>query len=133
MLPLPHFIISLGICILLYPFFGLWTLLILAASILIDVDHYMTYVVRSKKVGLNGAYNFFRERFKRGDLSKMLLLFHTIEYFILMGIASFFSDIIMLLFLGSLLHMSLDIIEYLMYVSIDKSHWGRRMSLIFNV
>lgn len=133
MLPTSHIIISLGVSILLYPLFGFWVLLFLASSILIDFDHYLTYIFKSKKLDLKGAYYFFYERYDRGDLSRVILLFHTIEYFILIAIASFFSKIILLIFLGSTLHISLDIIDYLMNLYNGRNHWGRRISLILNI
>ena len=110
-------------------------LIIFASSILIDIDHYFYYVGNAiisehpknlrgffgifKKRNLNPfkAYSWFIERDKQiHKLSKKerekykspIMLFHGIEFWILLLILSFYSKIYIFLLIGIAIHMILD-------------------------
>lgn len=54
-----HLLLSTGAAILLSPFLRGKALIPLASSILIDVDHYLWFVAKKRRVGLNEAVRYY--------------------------------------------------------------------------
>lgn len=105
-----HIISSALLSILLYPFFGLNVLFVFFAGFLIDVDHYIYYVLRFKDLSLKKSYKYFEEYPEKRHFSDILFIFHTVEFFGLLIILSFYNDIIFLIFTSVSLHQILDMI-----------------------
>ena len=109
-----HSFVSLVIAAALYPIFHWKVLLILAGGVLIDVDHYIWYVLKHKKLSLFGCYNHFvieAEKNKWRDIIGSLLIFHTVEFLLAVMLLSFYSELALLFAIGLLPHYLLDAIH----------------------
>jgi hypothetical protein len=108
-----HFYVSLVLAILLYPAFTWKVLFILVGGVLIDIDHYIWYIFKYKKFNIVGCYRLFIEEEERSGFRLFLgvtLLFHTIEFLILMLVLSFLSEIALMFTIGLVPHYILDMI-----------------------
>ena len=116
--------ISLLIGCLLYPFFGFYSAVFVLAGFLIDIDHNIEYAIKNRDPNPLNAYRSllrgYKKRHKALELGKDIIneyrrfhVFHSFEFLILLAIVSFFSKIIYLVFLGFLVHILLDIGQYL--------------------
>ena len=101
-----HILIGLAATLIAYPYVGLQSLLILAASVLPDADHYLLYVWLKKDFSMKRAYKHCSTI---KDASTLFLPFHYVEWLIIMLIASLYYDFIFLIMIGFLLHLLLDI------------------------
>jgi len=110
MFPKYHIITSALLSILLYPLFGLNVIWMFFAGFLIDFDHYIYYVLKFRDLSLKKAYKYFRGYPKKRHFKDVLFIFHTIEFFGLLIILSFYNDIIFLIFISISLHQILDMI-----------------------
>lgn len=138
---LPHVISSGLLTLMLYPFFGIASLLVFVGGVLIDVDHYLEYVIRTKNLSPFKAYkNYMKmnkeyfEDLKNNRIPKRtyhLHVFHTIELWVIMIIISFFTRQYLFLY-GLMLHMSMDAAFYIknkvLYKNLASS--GRPISFI---
>ena len=99
----------------------LYLAVILLASFLIDVDHYITYFL---KTGNPGFISFFIYHKKKEIETKALIkkgirkkgdfhLFHTIEFHLLIGLLSFAFPIFFYIFIAMVFHSLLDVIDLL--------------------
>jgi len=105
----PHYHLLFGIlfAIAVNNIFGyIAALLFLFSTVFIDVDHYIYSVVKTKNFSLKGAYKY---HLNRGTYEG--IIFHTIEFFILMIILSYFIPYAFFIFIGMLFHLSLDFID----------------------
>ena len=117
MFPKYHIIFSVIISIFLY-FLNLdllFVLLFFFSSILIDVDHYFLYIIKKKSFNPIKAYKYFKNKLngKNKKYQKpriQLFIFHTIEFFILLLILSFFFNFLWPILFGCLFHESVDLI-----------------------
>lgn len=141
MYPSQHFILGIifsSIVLLLFPQIGfLGFLLILASTLLIDVDHYLYYVFKKKDLSLRNAHRwFFKMKNKFFSLSKEqqkkvyggIYFLHGIEILIIIIFLSTLSKYFWYVFLGFSFHLILDIIYCL-------NHYGRldKISLIRDI
>ena len=113
MKPLTHFLASLVLAAVFYPFFGWSTLAIFAGGVLIDIDHYIYYALKYKKMNIAVCYKFYaydaaKEDFK--DVTGSLMAFHTAEFAALCVLLSFYSTLALMFTAGLLLHYFLDLI-----------------------
>ena len=113
-----HILFSIGLFLVLLPFFKLFALIPLISSILIDIDHYFYYASTRKEVNIRNTYSFFMQLRQRRDEKKQtnkilyfLAPFHTIEFIVLILILSLFSEIFALIALGIIFHLIIDGIE----------------------
>ncbi len=99
---------------LLVPFRGSEEILLFAAgSVLIDVDHYFLYAQRTGKFDVRGMFRYF------GALQKIeqtipyvgLCVFHTIDFFVLIGILAIFFPLAGAFLAGTLFHFALDLVD----------------------
>jgi len=110
MLPKTHALLGLIFSLIIFfilhitPFY---TSLIFFSSVFIDTDHYLWYVIQKKDFNLKKAFYFFKNLKKHPPY---LMIFHTLEFFLLILILSFFWKSFFYVFLGMLFHVSLDII-----------------------
>jgi hypothetical protein len=82
--------------------------LIFLSSIFIDIDHYLWHIIKNKDHNLKNAYLFLKnkQRWKR-----KLMIFHTIEFHILILLLSLIYLPFVYIFIGMIFHSILDIIE----------------------
>lgn len=116
MKPTFHFIVSLPLIAILYPFFGIKSFLILIGSFLIDLDHYLWYMYNSKDYNPIKSYKWFVKVLKQNKFSQQrrcVIVFHTIEFLILITILSFYSETALLILIGLLYHYIFDTINVL--------------------
>ena len=114
MLPKYHallgFIFS-AIVFLIFPQIKLiGALIIFLSSFLIDVDHYLYYIIIKKDFSLKNAYNYhldIRNNNKKGKIR----LFHTAEFLIVLLILSFFYKPLLFVFIGFIFHLLFDVID----------------------
>ena len=117
-----HVIISFLIALVLYPFFGLYSILFFLSGFLIDVDHYIEYAIANKDINLFNCLRFFNKSshkniklLKDGKAEEedktYFHIFHSFEFIILLGVFSFFSKILFFVFLGVLSHVLLDLVN----------------------
>jgi len=109
-----HFIISTIIAIILFPFYEWLVLLIILGGVLVDIDHYLDYVIRLKKYNIKRAMKYYRTIALEKDMHlyrKITRIFHTIEFLILIFILAFFSRYILLVGIGIYIHFLLDLLS----------------------
>jgi hypothetical protein len=81
-------------------------------SVLIDVDHYFLYVLRTRRFGIRGMFRYFHEleRIVRTLPYTGICLFHTAEFFLLLGVLAFHFPAVRPLFAGCLFHFVIDLV-----------------------
>lgn len=109
--------------------------LIFLSSFLIDFDHYVVSLIRTRKASLSHAINYHREVLKKeleekekgirqkGDFH----LFHTLEFHILIGILAIFFVPLFYIFIGMVFHSLIDV-TYLLI----QDRFYRREFFFFN-
>ena len=108
-----HLLVSSVLAAVLYPLFGWDVLLIPAGGVLIDVDHYFWYIYKYKSFNLVKSYRFYVKNIKANDFNNVigiLLIFHTIEFFLIMVLLSFYLKIAFIFTIGLISHYLLDLI-----------------------
>ena len=85
--------------------------LIFLASVLIDFDHYIWYVQRKKDYSLKKSYIWLKKNLHFKKPKPVMMIFHTIECIILIGILSFYFNIFLFILIGMLFHSILDVID----------------------
>jgi hypothetical protein len=123
MLPKTHAILGAVFSLLIYFILHLSlfsVILIFLASVFIDFDHYLWYIYKKKSLNLKSAYNWFKKkREKWTKLSKKereiykreYLVFHSVEFWIVLLALSFISKIFLFILIGVLFHIIVDYIE----------------------
>jgi len=99
---------------LLLPFRPLQEILIFGASaILIDVDHYLLYIVRRRRYDIKGMFRYYDELqpIQHTIPYVGLCLFHTVDVLLLMGLLAWFFPLFRPVVAGMLFHHLLDIID----------------------
>jgi len=99
------------ICLIFFKFYGWNVLFVFLGGVLADADHYLLFILKYKTLNIKKAYERFkgrRKRKKREPPTKFELLFHSIEFFVLMIILSFFFSIFFLIFVGLFIHLLTD-------------------------
>ena len=110
MLPSIHLLSSTVLIIILFPFFGWSTLIILLGGFFIDVDHYLIYAYKKKDWSLVRAYNYFRYVSDHNFKDQPLIL-HFLELTAVLIALSFYSYLAFLLTMGVVTHLLLDFIH----------------------
>ena len=123
MLPKYHIFSGFTVSYILVYFFNFSLfagIIVFLSSFLIDIDHYFFSVYKRRDLSL---LNSIKEHYKlRRKLMSMpwkkrrkyktpIMIFHGIEFWILIIILSFFSNIFLLILIGIIIHMSLDFID----------------------
>ncbi len=99
-----HFIVSLVLSILLFPFFKLNAIYVMVGGFLIDVDHYIWYILKYKNFSIKNTYKLS----KNNEILYRLHIFHLIEVLIASIILLFFSKIFLLITIGLIVHYAMD-------------------------
>ena len=108
-----HLIASIILTAALYPVFRWKVVLILVGGVLIDIDHYFWYAYKYKKINIFESYKFFIRPMDEKNFESImgiLLVFHTVEFLIIMAVLSYFSKFALIFTIGLLLHYALDLI-----------------------
>lgn len=105
MLPSRHFIATLILSIILFPYFRWLSLLAFIGGFLVDVDHYLMYIIKFKDFSIKKTYEYCNKGPKH-----VLMIFHTAEVWIILFILSFVSKAALIIFIGLMLHMIMDLI-----------------------
>jgi len=100
--------------------------IIFLSTFLIDVDHYLIYVLRKKDFDFDNAYDWFIELEKKDKKLKFLYVFHTLEFFIMILILGLYFDFFNYVLIGFLFHLSFDIVK-----AIAIKRWNRYSSIIY--
>lgn len=82
--------------------------LLFFGSVFIDFDHYMWYVIKKKDWNLKRAYYYLKDKIHE---PKQLMLFHTVEFLIFIGLLAFVWFGFYYILVGMLYHSALDIID----------------------
>lgn len=94
--------------------------LVFLASVFIDIDHYLFYVIRFKNWNLKQAYLWHK---KIGRKHKPVMhIFHSIEFLFLVLVLSLFLEIFLFILVGMLFHTLLDITDMAMYQVFSREH-----------
>jgi len=113
MQPYYHLIASSVLTAVLYPFFGVNSFFVLAGGFLIDIDHYIWCVYNFKEFNPRKVFKFYakvnREK-SYAQQRKCLIIFHSVEFLMLMIFLAFYSEIAFLILAGLLLHYMFDAI-----------------------
>ena len=92
---------------------GLHLLLFAIGGILIDIDHYLLYIQRTRGFGIRGMFRYFEELqpIQKTIPYVGLCLFHTVDFFLLIGLLAFFNPLLYPLLAGFIFHFMLDVID----------------------
>jgi hypothetical protein len=82
-------------------------------GVLIDVDHYLLYLWRRRNPSVTGMFRYFRELQPIQSTIPYvgLCLFHTIDFFVLLGLLAFFHHPLAYLLGGCLFHFAFDLVH----------------------
>lgn len=88
-------------------------LLFSAGGVLIDVDHYFLYVVRTGRFDIRGMFRYFAylQQIEQTIPYAGLCLFHTIDFFLLVVISAAFYPPLLPLLGGLLFHFFIDLAD----------------------
>jgi hypothetical protein len=115
MLPKNHFLLGLIFSIILYYYANLTffqVILVFLSAFFIDIDHYIWFIFYKKDFNLKNAYSFLKDQ---GFHKPTLMIFHTVEFILLIGLLSFLNEFFIYIFIGIIFHSIVDII-YLIYL-----------------
>ncbi len=110
-----------------------YVILLFLSTFLIDFDHYMCSVLKTKKLGLFHSFKY-HEKIKKQELAEKTRglkqrgdfhLFHTVEFHILVGLLGLLWIGFFYIFLGMAFHSLLDIYSFLY----DKTMYRREFFL----
>ena len=111
-----HFLVSLIFMLIFIPIFGYLAFAFFIGGFLIDVDHYLWYFIKKRKLNLKEAYYYHRDKEyftkeeSKSDLP-LLHIFHVFEIWLIVFILAFFHKFFLIIFLGLLVHVIMDITE----------------------
>jgi len=137
MITKPHIILGI-LFVLILALTNLFTplqlLLILAASILIDADHWLFYVVYKRDFSISSvkkAYDFCYRLRKIRSSKRPLCVFHTIEFYLLLALLTFLFPypFFLYIFIGVLFHLLIDLID----MAFIEKRCSKRISLIYTL
>ncbi|RMD45972.1 hypothetical protein D6829_00895 [Candidatus Pacearchaeota archaeon] len=123
MSPKWHILSGFIAAIFLIYFFGLSFLAgtaVFASSFLIDIDHYFLYVFKKKNFNIRNSIKWnFKKREEYRKLSKVekrkfkhnFVVFHGIEFIIVLVALSFINKLFTWILIGSLIHLIMDYAE----------------------
>ncbi|MAG38777.1 hypothetical protein CMO90_01695 [Candidatus Woesearchaeota archaeon] len=109
-----HFTVSALITVVLWPFFGPISMLVLIGGVLIDVDHYFWNIIRNKNYSLKKTYQFCKriERIKDTERYKeAVMIFHTFDALIIMILISLLFKEFYFILLGVVVHLFMDFMQ----------------------
>ena len=118
-------VFSLFLHIFVFPNYGVSAAVtVFLSTVFIDVDHYLFYVYKKSDLSLAKAYYFF----VKGGTYR-LMIFHTVEFLLLLYLLSFYSTYFLFVIFGFLFHWALDIYDMYNHNTLHK----RTYSLIHHL
>jgi hypothetical protein len=132
MYPLKHFLLGIILFLVLLPFIGSWALIPFIFSFLIDIDHYIYFIIYKKEFNIIKVYTLLAgtdkenlaTKHKNNSQKYFMCIFHTYEFLILIIILSLFFEFFSLVLLGVIFHLILDYIDNRMYYhKLKKYYW----------
>lgn len=109
-----HIISGLIASGLLFPIYDWYSLIVLISSFIFDIDHYLFFIITKKEFSLRKAYSYFKNTHDTkniGLMRTMLMVFHTLEFYILLIVLSLLNRLFLMVLIGVLLHGILDAID----------------------
>ena len=112
-----HLLLGAVVSLSMFPFFGwIGCALFVAATVLIDLDHYakFLYLTRFRYWKFSDMFLFFEEVHSRRERPECLMVeyVHTVEVFVLLACATlFWGGFLVPVFAGMLFHVFVDIIH----------------------
>lgn len=108
-----HFGFTSILAAILFPVFGWKVLIFYIGGVLVDIDHYIWFVAKYKKINPLQCYNFYisespRQNFK--PIIGALHIFHTFEYLTFIIVLSLFNNYTFIYLIGLLGHYLLDLV-----------------------
>jgi hypothetical protein len=105
-----HLVVTAILATLLYPIFGWYSLFALVGGVLIDLDHYIWYVSKTRDWSLARSVRYYTE--KQFMPHRPVMNFtHTVEFFICLVILAFVHEIFAVMLIAYILHMLMDFIS----------------------
>lgn len=82
-------------------------------GVLIDVDHYFLYIQRRKNFSVSGMFRYYRELqpIQKTIPYVGLCVFHTVDFFLLVGVLAIFYPVLLSLLAGLLYHFVIDLYD----------------------
>jgi len=120
MIPSVHFVISLILFFVLYPFFGPLSLLVFIGGWLIDLDHMLYYAIRFRSLNYFKANRYFREKKYR---EKTINIFHTIEFYIIILFLSLYNKHVLIITIGLAAHVITDLVHFMLIKNFSSRYW----------
>lgn len=99
--------------LIIFPSIGLGALIIFLSSVLIDFDHYTSYIFQKKSFSLKKAFEWHARELYIKDKIHPFLFLHFFEVLIIIFLASLKFHFLLLVLLGFLFHILLDITKEL--------------------
>lgn len=130
MLPKTHIILGLIASSILYLIFNLSLFdvsLFFLASVVIDIDHYLFYILRTRE--FNPVKLYKRHKSLPINHKMMVHIFHTIEFTVLALLFSLLNPVFFMVLWGVLFHSAFDLID-LFWRGMKFGKEGREFSMI---
>jgi len=121
-----HVIITFILGIILYPFIGLYSLVVFLSGFLFDIDHYFYYVLKKRDFSLKNSYLYCLQGNEVSEYHMDVLhIFHIVEFWILLLILGFLiHKIFLFVFIGLVFHMILDLINLVKIDALGVRAWS---------
>ena len=117
-----HLITSLILSLILMPIYGYNSFLVLVGGYLVDIDHYIRYAFLNKIFNIKESYRYHKIQ-HRTPFPKFFI-FHNLELLIILAILSFFSQIIMIISFGYVIHMLIDVFHGFKTKKLHHKRWS---------
>ncbi|MFH1452222.1 MAG: hypothetical protein ABIF88_03560 [archaeon] len=124
MYPSTHLIIGTIVSLVIWIVFPnlIWwqAFIILISSIIIDVDHYLWYVLKKKDWSLKKSYQWHAKKGEmlhklsekeRNEYKHLIMIFHGFEFWLILILLIFVNKIFLFVLIGIGIHMILDYID----------------------
>lgn len=112
-----HLLVNLIIGLFLYALYlipnGKTLALFILFSVLIDLDHILLSIFKHRTLSPKKWIHFMKEY--RHRMEPQFYVFHSVEFNILLALASIFNPFLALVLLSNIIHITLDIIEHYKY------------------
>ena len=113
-MPLKQHVVQASFFSLLFvPYLGVETLVVFLSMILIDLDHYLDYVVVCRRFSLRNMFRFHNWLWEKRTSVYAISLFHTLEVFLSLFLLGFLHHYFWLVLYGFLIHYLFDL--YFLY------------------
>jgi len=109
MYPYQHFIACSILAAVIWPFYGISSMIVFLGGFFIDIDHNIWYMYKEKDWRGWRAYRYYTDGVKHNrKFGKSVMIFHTIEFIIPVAALSFLFLPVLLFLYGMSLHLLMD-------------------------